>query len=812
MSIRGFANGTNNIGLEPSVALFIDGVYRSRAAAQITALPNLERIEVLSGPQSTLFGKNAAAGVVSIVTAKPSFETSGHVEVGYGNFNQRKFEGYFTTGLDDNFAFSFGGGFQERDGYGEIVNLDEDINNLDRANLRAQLLYTPNDTMEWRFIGDYSQIDEDCCIVASPIQSTNADILRGVLGAELADPDDPFSFETFLNSNTRNFNDDYGVSLHGDIDVGFANLTSISSWRQNEHGFDQSDSDFTSIELLGNVFTDVDIESFTQELRLTSEPNGNPFDWMVGAFYSNETIEQNSGAGFGADTRTYVDTLLAGLGSSLVTVESAIPGLTVGESFGPNVGSEEFFEQDNESFSIFGTVDYAVTDRLTLSGGLNYTNDQKDVTARVINNDEFANVDFLGSDGLAGITNATIGGLAGPLAQVCGATASADTQANLFAIGTAPGCNTALLPASLGFPAGVFTGAQIIDLTTGAGLLPTFAGGVAGVTPLTTPCAPGEAPPTCNPFAALVQTQFFTPFTNFPNAVESGESNDDQITWNVRAAYEINDNINVYASAATGFKATSWALTRNSAPTAADFALLQAQGLSTNNPITGTRLAGPEDTLVFELGLKARFENGAFNLAVFDQTIEDFQSVIFVGTAFQLNNAGEQSVRGVEFDGTYSPFENLDLRLAGTYLDAEFDEFLLASTVDENFVDISGTRPAGIPELALSIGASYGFDISDNISAYIRGDYDFQTDVAVVENVPDSVRREVRTLNASTGFDLENGWGVRFWGRNLTNDQFFTSAFPAPAQTLPAPASVNGTFNAYPNQPRTYGVNVRKTF
>ena len=84
--IRGFGNGSGNIGLEPSVGVFIDGVYRSRSAAQLSDLPNLERVEVLRGPQSTLFGKNASAGIVSVVTSKPNFSPEGYIEAGISNF------------------------------------------------------------------------------------------------------------------------------------------------------------------------------------------------------------------------------------------------------------------------------------------------------------------------------------------------------------------------------------------------------------------------------------------------------------------------------------------------------------------------------------------------------------------------------------------------------------------------------------------------------------------------------------------------------------------------------------------------------
>jgi len=163
LSIRGFGNGGNNIGIEPAVGVFIDGVYRSRAAASIGDLPKLERVEVLSGPQSTLFGKNASAGVVSVVTAKPEFETNGYVEAGVGNFNQIYSRAYLTGGISDTMAVSLGGGFQNRDGY--FTNLAEanDFNDLNRYNLRGQILWQPTDNAEFRLIADRSELNENCC-------------------------------------------------------------------------------------------------------------------------------------------------------------------------------------------------------------------------------------------------------------------------------------------------------------------------------------------------------------------------------------------------------------------------------------------------------------------------------------------------------------------------------------------------------------------------------------------------------------------------------------------------------------------------
>ena len=131
--IRGFGNGANNAGIESSVGVFVDGVYRSRSAARIGDLPKIERAEVLRGPQSTLFGKNASAGVISIVTAKPSAEKEGYAEVGYGNYNNFTGKAYYTNAIgNDGAAFSLGGGFNMRDGYADAQPGLSDLNDRNR--------------------------------------------------------------------------------------------------------------------------------------------------------------------------------------------------------------------------------------------------------------------------------------------------------------------------------------------------------------------------------------------------------------------------------------------------------------------------------------------------------------------------------------------------------------------------------------------------------------------------------------------------------------------------------------------------------
>jgi len=233
--IRGFGNGANNAGIEPSVGVFIDGVYRSRSAAAIGDLPKLERVEVLNGPQNTLFGKNASAGVVSVVTAAPSFEQEGYIEGGVTNYNGYLLKGYYTNAVSDNAAFSIGAGLTKRDGYVESqVDGSEDSNDRNRFNVRGQFLVEPSDRTTIRLIGDYSNIDEVCCAVTN-FQNAGAAAAISALGGTFADANDPFAYEHHVNDPGQNEVNDYGVSAHVDVDFDRFTLTSITSARHDDY-------------------------------------------------------------------------------------------------------------------------------------------------------------------------------------------------------------------------------------------------------------------------------------------------------------------------------------------------------------------------------------------------------------------------------------------------------------------------------------------------------------------------------------------------------------------------------------------------
>ncbi|MEC7289448.1 MAG: TonB-dependent receptor plug domain-containing protein, partial [Pseudomonadota bacterium] len=212
--IRGFGNGANNAGIEPSVGVFIDGVYRSRSAAQIADLPNLQRVEVLRGPQSTLFGKNASAGVISIVTRAPQFEQGGSIEGSFGNYNAYRLKGDITGPLSDTLAYSLSGNYNKRDGYADDLATGNDVNQRDRWGLRGQLLFTPTEDLEFRLIADYDQIDEICCVAGNLVNGPTGGAI-GLLGGQI-DAQNPFSYDVFNNFDSTNEIENSGISLQAD--------------------------------------------------------------------------------------------------------------------------------------------------------------------------------------------------------------------------------------------------------------------------------------------------------------------------------------------------------------------------------------------------------------------------------------------------------------------------------------------------------------------------------------------------------------------------------------------------------------------
>ncbi|MFM7709125.1 MAG: TonB-dependent receptor, partial [Gammaproteobacteria bacterium] len=376
--IRGFGNGANNPGIEPSVGVFVDGVYRSRSAGSIGDLVDVQRVEVLRGPQSTLFGQNASAGVISVVTKKPEFEWGGMVEGTLGNYNERSLKGKVTGPISDKVAFSVAGSLNQRDGYFTNLTNGSKINDRDRWDLRAQLLWNASDNTSVRLIADKSEIDELCCGVSNLLNGPTGAIIQGPLvGGRIYpgvanSPGLPFDRATYANKAPQNSVKNSGLSVHIDWDLGDFTLTSITASRQQDFDFDY-DFDFTS-GLLGTVNRNLgDIGTTTQEFRVAYD-GGGKVRGLLGAYYFDERVDYSNEILIGSGFRNYASILTnptnpaAGL-QTFPSLEAAL-GLPTGTLFAANTGNKINTIQDSEAYTLFGQLDFDVTDSLTVTGGI----------------------------------------------------------------------------------------------------------------------------------------------------------------------------------------------------------------------------------------------------------------------------------------------------------------------------------------------------------------------------------------------------------------------------------------------------------
>ena len=782
--IRGFGNGANNAGIEPSVGVFIDGVYRSRSASQIADLPNLKRVEVLRGPQSTLFGKNASAGIISIVTADPAFKFGGSAEATYGNYNAVVLKGVVTGPITDTIAFSLGGNYNRRDGYAYDARQNKAVNDRNRYGVRGQLLFQPNSDFKLRLIGDYDKIDENCCVAGNIINGPTGAIVNALAGGVGIDAQNLFSYRVYNNFLSSNVIENYGGSVQADYNLGKFALTSITSYREIKSDTNQ-DSDFTGADIIGSNAQQLGIHTFTQELRLASDFDG-PFNFLLGGFYFNEKINQKNQITFGTQFRPYGDQLIRGAtGNALnvVTLENTFgalegnPAKYTGAFFRSGDGLNETYALKDESYSVFGTADFKPTDRLTLTAGFNYTDDRKRFSTNVISTDVFSSINF-NAPQYAPFRNQLLFG---------GALASG--------VGSALGLGRSATTAEIG----AFAGANPAGYAAIAGGATAFANANQNVA-------------AANPLNGLRPLQFLPPYQNVPNVVEPGRTSDGNFSYTLRAAYKFDSHLNVYVTYATGFKASSVNLSRDGRPTAADAAALTSAGLAVVNLTSGSRFAGPEKSSVIEGGIKGQFRNFAFNAAIFKQEITGFQSNVFSGTGFILANAPKQSTFGIEFDGSVTPVRNLTLTGAVTYLDPKYDSFpgggaITLPNYTVGSVDLTGTRPAGIPDFVASIGGTYTHELTDSIKLLFRTDFNYQTPVKVVEATAPAVlalEREVKELNLAATLQFNNGLEVSAWGRNVLNNQYITTVFSSVAQS--------GSLSGYPSQPVTYGGTVRFKF
>ena len=403
-SIRGIGTGGQNFGLESSVGLYVDGAYRSRQSSMINHLVDIESIEVLRGPQGTLFGKNTASGALLVRTKAPSHEQDGFAEVTIGDDSLLNFSTAFNLSLIDGKLASRTTLFSSnRDGFVKAVNTGAELKERDRFGVRQQFLYTPSADLSVRVIADYSEIDELCCAALSlkdsfvasgrtngglPILGTDA--IMTALGGTVFRTGTFSAMELATNTLPASTSEDRGLSIEIIKDFEKFQFTSHSAFRAFDTR-DVFDVDFTDVDLALRDYG-ADQTSFTQEFRLTTN-NDSRINYQVGAYFYTQELDSTDDITAGALLNNYVigvspdvlGALVAAASPQLLGFIDAAYGqtfpLTLANPIQAGSVIHDRAAQDHEAWAVFGEVDFDLSDIWTLSLGLRYTDESKDMVS-----------------------------------------------------------------------------------------------------------------------------------------------------------------------------------------------------------------------------------------------------------------------------------------------------------------------------------------------------------------------------------------------------------------------------------------------
>jgi outer membrane receptor protein involved in Fe transport len=771
--IRGIGTVGDNAGLESSVGVVIDGVYRPRNSVGFGDLGELERIEVLKGPQGTVFGKNTSAGVINVITRRPSYETSVEGELTFGNYNALGAAGAFNTALGENAAMRVYAVKRKRDGFMDVhtgggPRLEHEDGDQNFHSLRGQLLLEPTENLDIVLMADFTSREENCCSAVTIVRGGTAPIIDALSADEGVAPagTDPFDRQVWSNRSTEQDVKDKGVQ--GEVNwitpwFGGATLTSITASRdwQTINGLD---FDFTSADLLYRNPDENEsltaFETFSQEFRLTGSTDR--LDWMLGAFYSDEDLDRNDSYRIGAAYEPYLSTLvgsrvfsaLAGMG---LPVNASNPAIFLsqvsGQPFGTNftgLGALDKHRQNSKSKALFTNNTWHATDALDLTLGLRYTQEDKELDS-VFDNPN-------GSIGCGSV-------LANPGVRV--GTALSQRVTNWAAL--SPAQRAAIIGA----------------------VAPTIAGFM------------------CLPWANALHD----------GRVTHQERTEKEWSGTLKAAYRWNDNLMTYVSAARGYKAGGFNLDRVQSANG------QSSAGSGVTPVDDTSFPG-EFVDSYELGAKTTWADGnlLFNATLFHQTYSDFQLNSFLGTSFVVRSIPEVVSQGLDTEVLWKTgIEGLSFQGGLTYADTKYgDERPTAefsdtpATAPGSLYKLPGSQASFAPKWSGSGAVTYEWGFGNdlvarfNLGAKYMSEYNTGSDLDV-EKQQDAYT----VVNARVGIGRKDKrWGVELWAQNLTDEEYMQVAFDAPLQApgTSLPHDPLNSYNAFLGAPRTYGLTFRITY
>ena len=841
-NIRGIGTVGDNPGLEASVGVFVDGVYRSRSGVALTELGPLDRIEVLRGPQGTLFGRNTSAGLISIITAKPRFTPEIEGEVTIGNYNLRRFQAGVTGPLSDTIAARLDGVWMKRDGFLKDVVSGRRINDRDRWLLRGQVLFQPSDALSVRIIGDYSKRDEECCgatyvnpvqdiTAAGPQPSSIAAIERGLGGII---NDDTFSRRIAITpgrdyaSHVR----DYGLSGEVTYDFGAAELTSITAYRYNKYTRG-TDADYNNLDILyradnGGSFNR--FKTFSEELRLQGNAWNNRIDWLIGGYYANEKLQVDDNLAYGNDYARY--------GNCLVAANFA--------------GSAPTILAPGASPTCFNTP-VATAVRTSLVGSYNSL--------------------------LAGVAAAQAAGNAALASQL--ATQAAALGSNITALGAFAGLNnTALAPGlpSVNFSTAPFGTSGFTNLAIALGG-PSFVGSTLNGVSLddsyrqksnnwalfthnivsitdrlkltlggrythekkTLDAVFADNNVLCRVLSGggLQQLPCVIPSVGATGFGIDDSRSESKISGTAVLSYKPTDRLLTYASYSRGYKAGGFNLDRS--------ALWRAQPIPTTVPATpGTTVLGtpplsgsgavctsatqtgcqgivasgadlqfkPEINDAFEAGLKFHGRGIDVNFALFHQVFRNFQLNTFNGLNFIVESIngcsddlggadrdtnsrtgactgdviGGVRSQGFELEAFTRPMPDLAINGGLTMADVKYRNDLVGASgrpLNDYLFQLPGRRVSGAPKWTATGSIAWTPRVTDSgirglvyVDARYTSRYNTGSDLDL-----EKTQGGYTVVNGRVGVHGPDGlWAIEVWGQNLFDKNFIQVAFDSPLQ------------------------------
>jgi iron complex outermembrane receptor protein len=705
VTIRGISSGINS-GFEQSVGMYNDGIFYGRDQLARVPMIDMERVEVLRGPQGILFGKNSIAGAVSQISAKPTDEFEGSVTALYEpDHGETDLRMVLSGPLTDNLSGRLAVMTRELDGYVKNTELGVDEQNEDEQVVRATLRWDVNDSVTATLKSSQSTFD---------VLGRNMEVYQSfghleALNSVYNSPTAPWSVDTELNyiaDNNGHFsnNEVNNSTLTVDWDLEGLTLTSVTGYVDYE--FTEScDCDFTGAPVF-DAGRQEEYQQLSQEFRVTSDLGSN-FDYIAGLFFQNTDL-------------TYADQIQLP-DPTVVNTALGLLGAGALQPFAPGSSTDRTFNQEGEVIALFAQGTWSVSEALRLTVGGRYTEEKKDANRQQRHK-----------------ANATFGGQYMPAVTADPVSGAYNVLYGIFAI---------------------------------------------------------EAYDQIN-----------------------GKLDDSSFSPVVTMEWDANPDTMVYATWTKGYKSGGFDARSNGHPDAS-----VNNGLKSGAAITGSWEFANEEATSVELGSKMSLADGAAELSVawYMTDYTDLQVSQFDGTlGFNVTNAGEAKVKGIEADGRWALTDNITLTGSVAYLDFNYEKFPNSQcyfqqedTDGDKLCDAGGERKEFTPELQANLGAAWASEMSNGLELNASLDVSFMDEYLYAANLdPRSKQDAYSMVNARIALaGSEGAWELALLGRNLTDETVINFGGNTPlGGTLTGGAG--NSYYAFVNRPRNIALQVNYSF